>query len=167
MKKYFIISIISFLIGFTVSKTTVKEKVRYVKGETVTERVPVPYPVKETRLSFVPQLFWKTDTVFESEIRYDTVKMVDEFLLRRDYELTVFDDNRGKFIARPTVQYNTLADFSYSFTPMIKQITRDRRFEPFVVGGTSGIGGGAFINHWGFMMQANKNGGAFNVIYKF
>lgn len=167
MKRYLIVGVVCFFLGFSISKTRVVNRVEYVKGNTIIDRVPTPYKVTEVKVVEVPKLYWITDTIFESAIRYDTVKMVDDFLLKREYELTVFDNTHGTFIARPTVQYNTLADFSYSYTPMIKQITREKRFEPFIAGGTSGIGGGAFINHFGIMMQANRSGGALNVLYKF
>lgn len=169
---HYILILIAFAIGFFLGRVTIetKEIVRYVKGETVYGRVAPDFlTVKhefKTGVNFLPYYFWiftvtDTDTTY---IEPDTAKIVEDFLIRREYEFTVFDNENGKFIASPTVQYNRLQSFDYSFTPIQKEITRymEKVFTPFV--GMSyntlnyiGISGGIFYHNLGLEYQYSKN----------
>ena len=166
--KYWILAIlIALAAGFFLGRATTgtKEKVEYVKGETVHGRVAPDFLTAKyefkTGINFLPYIFWKGDTVKINEIEYvhtipDTARIIEDFLIKREYEFTVFDDDNGKLDINQTIQYNKLQSFDYSFTPIHKNttITKKNLFEPFgSVGYTTfnqvSFGGGFFLNNLG------------------
>ena len=174
-KYWIVVVLIALAIGFFIGSQAVgtKEIVKYIKGETVTGSVqPHLLTVKQefdTDYRFMPYRFLRGDTVKVLEIEYiktipDTAKIVEDFLKKRYYEFTVFDDKNGKFIAKPIVQYNSLSSFDYSFTPIQKEITRYREKVLVPFAGLSyntlnyiGVSGGLFYHNLGFEYQYQHN----------
>lgn len=168
MRNYIILGIVCFLIGFTISKTTVKEKVVYIKGETTSGSIATEYlkPTFTYKAKHIdlPMVYWRTDTIVKDSVSYikvpDTIMIFNEFLERKEYEFNVFDDNRGTLDIRQSIQFNKLSSFDYTFTPIIKQVVRERTFEPFVLGSWNdvhglGLGGGVFIKKTGLSYKYN------------
>ncbi len=185
--------LIALTVGFFIGRATLatNEKVRHVVGKQTTGSVYVDFKVgkqlKEfkTDISDLPLVFWKTDTVVKENSVYlkqeiDTVKILEDFLLKRDYSFNVFNDDKGKLDVKQTIQFNRLQSFDYTFTPIQKEITRtsERLFVPFVSASFStlnyvGAGGGVFIKDLGLEYNylynnLNKsNGHLFSLKYKF
>lgn len=115
MKKYVVLGlVIGCFIGFFIGrvKTVEKEVVRYVKGETKTDTIFIHTPVKEVLT---------TDTLYLVE--RDTVKTLYDFNLHRTYKETI-NNEYGKIDFTAGVQYNKLQNFTYSQTPIIKEVVR-------------------------------------------
>ena len=193
MKKEIILVLIGFALGFFFARITVKEndRERLVAGKKTTGSVYVDFKVgkqlKEfkTDISDLPLVFWKTDTVVKENSVYlkqeiDTVKILEDFLLKRDYSFNVFNDDKGKLDVKQTIQYNRLQSFDYTFTPIHIERTRtkERLFVPFVSASYNtlnyvGAGGGVFIKDLGLEYNylynnLNKsNGHLFSLKYKF
>ena len=188
MNKYTIILILAaFALGFFLRGLTVQkgEKVEYVKGETATATVPKNLlKVKaefKGELMDLPLIFIKKDTISSIEYVYpDTAAIINDFMMKRMYDFEVFNDTRGILNVSPIVQFNRIQDFSYTFTPITKTITRtkERVFVPFVSASYStfdivGIGGGFFYNNVGieYNYQADyltkKNGHLVGIKVKF
>lgn len=140
-----IIVLIASVVFFFVGRSTIEYgEAKHIKGETVYGKInPDFLTVKKEfkgEIKFLPYVFWKGDTVKINEIEYistipDTAKIIEDFLIRREYEFDVFDNENGKLIVSPVVQYNRLQAFDYSFTPIQKEITRYREpaLTPFAI----------------------------------
>lgn len=185
------VAIFSFYLGRKSSSEVVKEKVIYKKGETIYRGIPPSLLTIKAEfkgdVKYLPYHFMKSDTVIIDSIEYitnkvDTTEILSEFIKRKDYEFIVRDNHLGKFVAKPSVQYNNLVAFDYEETPTAKIIEREKRikkvFTPFVMGGiTSGnilgstptspsyaesifsVGGGAFYHNVGLSYQYNFDRG--------
>lgn len=153
---WLILILIVFTAGFFVGRRTItkEEKVEHVQGETVYGSLNPDFLTvkKEFKgdINFLPYIFWKSDTV------PDTAKIVEDFIVKREYQFNVFDNENGKLEVSPTVQYNRLQAFDYSFTPIKTVITKIDKpvFVPFLSAsyssfGIAGIGGGVFIKNTG------------------
>ena len=132
-------------------------RTEYVRGETVRDTVRVPYPVREE----VPVYYTlpvRYDTVYIDSYIYvrekvDTAAIIAEYIVKRTYELNVFDDDNGTMTATVDLQYNRLQRFGYEFTP-IRRVDRSlvvRTWTPFVGAsystfGIAGVGGGLFYH---------------------
>lgn len=191
------VAIFSFYLGRKSSSEVVKEVIKKEKGETIYRTVPPNLLNVKVEFKgdarFLPYQFLKPDNITNTDTIFvtDTVKILDEFIKRKDYEFTVRDNHLGKFVAKPSVQYNSLVSFDYEETPTTKIIEREKQikkvFTPFVMGGfTSGnilgstptspsyseaifnVGGGAFYHNVGLSYQYNFNrSSTINVLYKF
>lgn len=164
--------LIAFALGFFLGRLSIKksEKVEYVKGETVngtvyTSSLKVSDRLTEFKadIQSLPMIFWIIDTV-TNVAEVDTAKIIEEFLVERKYDLTLFDDEKGKLDVSPTVQFNRLQKIDYSFTPIQKVITKkeERLFVPFVSASYStlnyvGAGGGFFLKDLGLEYKFNIN----------
>ncbi len=171
MKNKIIIATLAILIAFTAGfifgryTITKEEKVEHVKGETAYGSLNPDFLTvkKEFKgdVKFLPYIFWKSDTIKIHDIEYistipDTAKIVEDFIVKREYQFNVFDNENGKLEVSPTVQYNRLQKFDYSFTPIKTVITKIDKpvFVPFISAsynsfGIAGIGGGMFIKNTG------------------
>ena len=158
------------VVGFFVGRKTISydTEIRYVQGEVVRDTIAFPVPVFET----------KFDTI--RLIEYDTIKTLIDWNTERYYTERLFNDNRGLLDVSATVQFNTLRDFSYSFTPIYKQTTRYRYpvWQPYVGASYNTLNqislvGGIFCKKWGIETQyiydlnGMKRGYGFGVRYKF
>lgn len=163
-KYWLLLILIAIIVGFFLGRDAiVKQEVEHVKGKTVYGSLNPDFLTvkKEFKgdIKFLPYIFWKGDTVKINEIEYistipDTAKIVEDFLVKREYKFTVFDNENGKLDVGPVVQYNRLQSFDYSFTPIKEVITKKPIFEPFLstsynTFGIAGIGGGFFYKNTG------------------
>ena len=183
--------LIAFAAGFFIGRTTITkgEKVEHVQGETVYGSLNPDFLTvkKEFKgdIKFLPYIFWKSDTVNIHDIEYistipDTAKIVEDFIVKREYQFNVFDNENGKLEVSPTVQYNRLQAFAYSFTPIKTVITKINKpvFVPFLSAsyntfGIAGIGGGVFIKNTGieynylYRPVDNQSGHMIGIKFKF
>lgn len=185
--KYWVLPIlIALAAGFFIGRATIEkdEKFRHVKGETVYGRLDpdfltVKYEFKSD-IKFLPRYLWKADTINKVEhIIPDTAKIIEDFLTERKYDIRVFDNENGRLDVQPTLQYNRIQSFSYSFTPIHKLIpSKEKVFVPFVSGsynsfGIAGIGGGLFYHNIGleykylYQLPANLRGHEVGMKVKF
>ncbi|QIK61485.1 hypothetical protein G7050_17190 [Dysgonomonas sp. HDW5A] len=119
--KYLIISLlIGFIIGglvcFFIGRSTINTKTEtaYVKGETVRDWFPILTPFKVTKSS--DQIYLR-DTI---NGKIDTAGIIADWVLKRDYRQTLFDNNNGKLDIDFTVQYNKPSDLRYFYIPIKK-----------------------------------------------
>lgn len=187
-KYWLLLILIAIIVGFFLGRDDiVKQEVEHVKGETVYGSLNPDFLTvkKEFKgdIKFLPYIFWKGDTVKINEVEYistipDTAKIVEDFLVKREYKFTVFDNENGKLDVGPVVQYNRLQSFDYSFTPIKEVITKKPIFEPFLstsysTFGIAGIGGGFFYKNTGveynylYSVPDNQTGHLVGVKVKF
>ena len=168
-----------FFIGFFIGRKTInmESKIEYIQLKTINGFVPSDnlIPIKETNPE-IPNLPMKD---VEVEIQYrdtgsikeierivyqvvDTAKIIQEYIIKRDYELMLFDDINGRLVVFPSLQYNKLTALNYNFTPIQQKETvyKGKVWQPFVSSSYStldyiGIGGGIFYHDLGFEYQYN------------
>ena len=142
---------------------------RFVYGETIRDsiEVPVPYLVEIPKFYRLPTI---TETVFVNDTltiveRVDTLQIIRDFVAINHYQFNVFsNDTVGVFDVNLSVQYNLLRSFDYSFTPMIREVTRTVQptLIPFASVSTNtfqtvGIGGGVLFRNIGIEYQFLHN----------
>ena len=171
MKKYLKIAIVvvAFIVGFFLGSKTidVKEKVTFVKGETIHDTIVINEPTF-LEIPAKPKYIYKYDTIVVDNIQYisekvDTSAIIQDYILTRTYEFNVFNsDTLGKFGVKQQIGYNKLLSFDYTFTPITKQITQYREplFTPFVTAGYSTnqtvlLGGGFYYKNIGLEYNMN------------
>ncbi len=171
MKKYLKIAIIAvaFGVGFFLGRKTidVKEKVTFVKGETIHDTIVINEPTF-VEIPAKPKYIYKYDTIVVDNIQYisekvDTSAIIQDYILMRTYEYNVFNSpTLGKFDVKQKIGYNKLLSFDYTYTPMTKQITRNRErlITPFITGGYSTnsnilLGGGLYYKNVGIEYNMN------------
>lgn len=174
--KYILGIIICLIIGFFIGRLTVNTKtdIKYVKGETVRDYIPILTPFKVTRPS---DPIYLRDTI---NGKIDTAGIIADWVLKREYKQTLFDNNNGKLDIDFSVQYNKPFNFGYSFTPIHKEINtyKEKVWQPYLSGSYStldiaGIGGGLFYHNLGIEYQyqkdfrSNSTGHSFGLKYKF
>lgn len=157
---------IAFVLGYWAGKKTAPsaQTIRYVKGETIVERVAVEIPYR-VEIPAQPIYIYKTDTLENRIVQsVDTAAIIDDWVVSRNYRQHLFDNQQGKLSIEASVQYNRLQDLRYSFTPIEKQIELSRTpLWLFYVGtsyntlGYAGAGGGVFYRNWGLGLQSVTN----------
>jgi len=163
------IVIVAFVVGFFLGRKTidVKEKVTFVKGETIHDTIVINEPTF-VEIPANPKYIYKYDTIVVDNIQYisekvDTSAIIQDYILMRTYDFNLFNSpTLGKFDIRQQIGYNKLLSFDYAFTPMTKQITQYRApvFTPFVTGGYSTnqtvlLGGGFYYKNIGLEYNMN------------
>ena len=135
MNKFLVVcSIACFAIGFFWGRGVLEEKetVHYVKGETirdtVTQLIPdTVYLAGELKYRYV----YETDTIYKDVPVIDRegsiAETVRDWNRTREYDRLLFDNEFGKLTIVLSVQYNELQKLSYFFTPMYKEITREKK----------------------------------------
>ncbi len=156
--------IIGILIGFCMNRSinNSEREIKYVKGETIRDTIKVAIPYEVVQPS-KPKYIYKTDTVNNTIIQLvDSAAIIQDWILKRNYAQTLFDNQNGKLDIDLSVQYNQLQSLRYSFTPIQKVITKHsfKVWQPFVSGSYStldyiGLGGGIFYHNLGFEYQYN------------
>lgn len=148
MKLYLkiVIVVVAFAVGFFLGRKTidVKEKIEYVKGETIRDTVVINEPTF-IEIPSKPEYIYKYDTIVVDNIQYvsekvDTSAIIQDYILTRTYEFNVFNsDTLGRFDVKQQIGYNKLLSFDYTFTPATRQITqfKEPTFTPFVSMGYS------------------------------
>ena len=142
-----IIGVVLLISGFFVGRATntTSTEIKYIKGETVTTSVNVPGPDRIITKIVNPNLPIKHDTIWKEGkpvfvyMKVDTAKIIANYIQRKYYTIPLFDNNNGKLIVNPVVQYNKLDSLGYEFTPITKEvtITKTRTLIPFVTAGYS------------------------------
>ena len=171
MKKYLKIAIVivAFVVGFFLGRKTinVKEKVTFVKGETIHDTIVISQPTF-VEIPSKPKYIYKYDTIVVDNIQYisekvDTSAIIQDYILMRTYEFNLFNSpTLGKFDVKQQIGYNKLLSFDYTFTPITKQTTQYREplFTPFVTAGYSTnqtvlLGGGFYFKNIGLEYNMN------------
>lgn len=155
---------ISFFLGRSTVKT--KETVKFVKGETIVAEYPthllLPSREIKANITALPTWFVLRETVIVDSIEYivekvDTTAIIEDFITQREYNLTLFDDNKqGRFDLHTAVQLNRLGSLSYSYTPISEEITMVSKpiWTPFISTGINtlnigSVGCGLFYHNIG------------------
>jgi hypothetical protein len=162
-----------FLFGYYVGKSSYKKA-----GETVTLQPDTTV----TGASFAtltdeeqpenPVLPVRFDTVYIDTVVYivqtvDTAAIIADYVLKRNYYATLFDNTYGKLNLSLSTQYNRLGALDYDFTPL-RNVTSgtvepQRLWLPFVstsysLTGYWGVGAGFFYKRIGFEYQYQYEG---------
>ena len=146
MNKYCILSlVVGIILGFFLSNiSTQKEKIKYIKGPTQIETIPPNNIILEKEIAgsviFLPKIYWLRDTINNTIVeKADTVKVFNDYLLERKYNINLFNNENGEMKVEAWVQYNKMRDFKYTYTPITKEITkiRERVIVPFEIGRAS------------------------------
>lgn len=154
---------ISFFLGRSTVKT--KETIKFVKGETIIADYPTHLltPKREIKGNLIdlPTYYFITDTIVANDTvvvytKADTVRVFDDFMTKKEYDFTMFDNEYGKFDFVGDVQFNALQKAGYRFVPMQKEITRTIKpvWTPFISTGINtlnigSVGGGLFYHNIG------------------
>ena len=167
-KWYILVGLIALVAGFFAGRQTseIKETTKYVKGKTVTDTITKLIPVKETLPGTIKYKYvYKTDTVPGTNVQVidqaSTIEAtVKDWNTKRTYSKNLFDDNTGKLDFSADVQYNELQQFSYNYTPITKEVTKQkiRTLTPFILASYStfnvgGVGIGLFYHNVGLSGQ--------------
>lgn len=167
-RKWGLIAILLIGLGFMAGRWTMQpiEKIEYIKGDTIhdTIKTPVPHLIKmplSPDLPKVPYLVFIPGVGGTLIQQVDTAQIIQDYIKRNYYREVLFDnDTIGSLIVEPIVQYNKLQSLAYSFTPVTKTITRERRkvLTPFIstsvnTFGYFGFGGGTYYNNMGFELK--------------
>lgn len=157
-----------FLLGMLAGRWTKKpiENIEYIPGTTITDtiKLPIPYYVEVPAKPVLPT---KPDTIRipGKEIviieKVDTAQIIADYIKRNFYKDTLFkNDTTGEMIVSAIVQYNRLQSLGYTFTPVIKEVTVERKkaITPFASGSVNSLGfveygGGLYINSVGFELK--------------
>lgn len=170
MNKYLVISIISIALivtSFFIGRSTinVSEKTKFVKGETIYKTITKDSLVYKESVTQKPELPLKPIIIYKDSSKHevfivDTAKIIQNYIVKRSYVINEFDNNNGKLIIKPIVQYNELQSVEIEFTPVTKEVTKtiERTFTPFIQTtynsfGYIETGGGMYYHNIG--IQAN------------
>ena len=156
--------VVAFLAGRWTQKPI--ESIEYIVGETVRDTIekPVPYYIDSPANPILPT---KPDTIYlpGKEIivvqRVDTAQIIADYIKRNFYRETVFkNDTTGTMTIDAVVQYNKMQLLGYTFTPVIKKVTveRKRTITPFISSSVNsfriiGVGGGIYYKNVGVEMK--------------
>ena len=173
--KYLIIGfIIGGLVCFFIGRSTIdlKTDIKYVKGETVRDWFPILTPFKVS-IPSDPIYKYKENTAV-----VDTAAIIEDWITKREYKQTLFDNTHGKLDIDFTVQYNKPTDLRYSYIPIkeVNTIYKVKVWQPYASASYStlnyvGVGLGIFYHDVGFgakyVTDFNKKGVEFELKYKF
>lgn len=180
--------LVGLALGFFISRqqTEVKEIIKYEQGETIVSNYPRHLLLPQLEIkpkSLVWPYFVLREVVVSKDsviLVPDTAVLIDDYFTRRQYSLTLFDNEYGKLQIAPEVQFNRLDTLPWSFEPIQKVITRAARptVDLYISGGLnsfnqSNIGGGLFYNNFGLEydfiidLSDGQKGHAVSVKYRF
>ena len=146
------IALIAFLLGRASVKQT--HKTIYTKGKEVTGNAQISLPVKEIQ-PINPILPYKYIFINNTKTEIvDTAKIISDYIAERTYSITLFDNLHGKLEISPTLQYNTLTDIPFTFTPINKTVYTQQKLSFFSTASYNtfnivGVGAGVFYNNIG------------------
>lgn len=178
--KQIAICIILVLVGFALGyflcwyNVPYKEVVTYEKGETIRDTIREFIPYVES----IPQKPHYPLKESQEKPTIDTTAIINDWIKNKSYNIPLFDNQYGKLDLDATLQYNSLQDIKYSFTPIQKTITKykEKTFTPFVGANYSsfgyvGIGGGFFYKSVGielnYITDFDRKGVDIGLKYKF
>ena len=182
----FICLAIGFLLGRSMSKTITKTE--YITDKPIFGTISSIAPVKEEK-PLNPILPILRDTVYINNIRYitekvDSAAIIADYVLKRTYEMSFFDNQYGKLDVSFNTQYNKSDSVRWRLIPIrtVQTITTERVWMPYISVsyfkgnniGFVGVGGGVFYKKLGVEYQYmrslnedNESGNMFNVKYRF
>lgn len=167
-----LVGIASGIIGFFVGRSNdIKTTTKFIYGKTI--RVDVPKEKLVTKYVIVPKVLSyvekQRDTTYitSNPINKDsaTVETVKDWNLERVYKDYLFkSDTIGTLGYDIHVQYNRIKSFSYNYTPIVKEVTKERKrtFIPYVSASYStfnivGIGLGSYYHNLGIGAEYQYN----------
>ena len=157
MKNLTTITILAAIVlAFVAGRASVKQthKTIYTKGKEFTGNAQISLPVKEIQ-PINPILPYKYIFINNTKTEIvDTAKIISDYIAERTYSQTLFDNLHGKLDISPTLQYNTLTDIPFTFTPIEKMIYTKQRWTFFSTASYNtfnivGVGAGVFYNNIG------------------
>lgn len=151
--------------GETITGYVPEEKLIPVKEETP---VNPDLPMKEIQvgIQYRDTGSVKTETKFITKIQVvDTAAIIADYVVKRSYSQTLFNNKFGKMEVFPTVYQNKLSGLEYQFKP------KTQAWQPFVSTSYStanylGVGGGFFYHDLGFEYQYQIDLNRSNTIYQ-
>lgn len=177
---FVIIALLSFFLG----RASQTKEIKYVKGDTIYDSIPYPEYVEKEVIK--PKWLVKRDTLRDTIPgkpiiiieKVDTAAILADWSTERNYAETLFDDKEnGKCSVSFKVLYNKATNLKHSYTPVVKQVTKENKFVPFVSAGYNSLnyieyGGGLFYNDIGIEVMGYNNlnngkGFGVNLKYKF
>lgn len=138
---YLLVILLLIIVSFFVGRSTISisEKTKFIKGETVYKTITKDSLVYKIEIPENPIYPTRIDTFYIDSIQYKTIvidsaKVFENYIKKKTYNIQLFNDNNGKIILKPIVQYNEIQSLSYEFTPITKETikTIDKTFTPFV-----------------------------------
>ena len=174
-----LVGIISGIVGFFIGRSNeIDTTTRWIKGETVHDTVPkeklVPkYINVPTLLSYAEKQNVcinsnkDTDIITTNPINKDSAmeETVKDWNLERVYKDYLFEsDTLGTLEYNINVQYNRIKSFSYNYTPIYKEVTKERKrtFIPYASASYStfnivGVGLGTYYHNLGIGAEYQYN----------
>ena len=164
--------VISGIVGFFIGRSNeIETTTKWIKGETIHDTVPreklvTKYVIVPELLSYVEK---KKDTtiITTKPINKDSAmeETVKDWNLERVYKDYLFEsDTLGTLEYNINVQYNRIKSFSYNYTPIYKEVTKERKrtFIPYVSASYStfnivGMGLGTYYHNLGVGAEYQYN----------
>lgn len=167
-----LVGIVSGIIGFFVGRSNdIKITTKFIYGKTI--HIDVPKEKLVTKYVIVPKVLSyvekQRDTTYitSNPINKDsaTVETVKDWNLDRVYKDYLFkSDTLGTLGYDIHVQYNRIKSFSYNYTPIVKEVTKERKrtFIPYVSASYStfnilGVGLGTYYYNLGIGAEYQYN----------
>ena len=167
-----LVGIVSGIVGFFIGRSNeTKTTIQWIKGETIHDTVPknklvTKYVIVPKLLSYVEK---KKDTtiITTKPINKDSAisETVKDWNLERVYKDYLFEsDTLGTLEYNINVQYNRIKSFSYNYTPIYKEVAKERKrtFIPYISTSYStfnivGIGLGTYYHNLGVGAEYQYN----------
>lgn len=180
LKQWILVTILAFVCGFFLGKGRTPQPEVIIKTiqEQIEGDIAIPKPSLEV-IPDKPKLPTKLDTVYQIQV-VDTAAIITDYILRRDYAFNVFNNDYGKLDITTSLQYNSMTDFKYTYTPITTheiRTTPTQLFTPFVMAQYNtlnmvSVGGGFFIKNMGGYYNYNISWNqspshSIGLIYKF
>ena len=112
----------------------VREEVRYIKGDTITQIIEKP----------IAQFVYVHDTIIVRDevhipIPADTAGIIADYIKRREYDLDFSTDSTGTYKVQAVVCCNRLESASATIAPLQREVLNSvvvtRKFRPYIGGG--------------------------------
>ena len=167
-----LVGIVSGIVGFFIGRSNeIETTTKWIKGETIHDTVPkkklvTKYVIVPRLLSYVEKQK-DTTIITTNPINKDSAisETVKDWNLERVYKDYLFEsDTLGTLEYNINVQYNRIKSFSYNYTPIYKEVTKERKrtFIPYVSASYStfnivGVGLGAYYHNLGIGAEYQYN----------
>lgn len=167
-----LVGIVSGIVGFFIGRSNeIETTTKWIKGETIHDTVPkkklvTKYVIVPRLLSYVEKQK-DTTIITTNPINKDSAisETVKDWNLERVYKDYLFEsDTLGTLEYNINVQYNRIKSFSYNYTPIYKEVTKERKrtFIPYVSASYStfnivGIGLGTYYHNLGVGAEYQYN----------
>lgn len=144
MKKYILIAfVVGVGLGFFLNKQDYNMVIKEVPGKTIKEVVYLPSPKIEYEgldLSTIPYYVFKEivkiDTI-TNIAEVDTLAILRDYTAIKSYSYTLFNNEYGKLILDQNTQYNSIVHTSYSYEPIRRIETKQKKWQLLVGAGYS------------------------------